>query len=167
MSSCRGARLLPLEKITPGDTDFSRGPGAQTIAVDDIPSFSPLICYEAIFPWTAVQPGARPKFLLNLTNDAWYGRSPGPYQHFAMARMRAVEQGLPLVRAANNGISAVVDPYGRIVRMLPLDARGVMDEALPEPLPPTFYARYGERVTLIVLLAAWCLAWVSLQVRKM
>ncbi|MFO0109160.1 MAG: nitrilase-related carbon-nitrogen hydrolase, partial [Alphaproteobacteria bacterium] len=102
---------------------------------------------------------ARPSWLLNLTNDAWFGRSPGPYQHFAMARMRAVEQGLPLVRAANTGISAVIDPYGRILRLLPLGGRGVIDQALPQPLAPTWYARWGEYSSLLLLVLLtvfWC-----------
>lgn len=158
--------VLPLDKITPGDTDFSRGPGPQTLVVGRHSSFSPLICYEAIFPWAAVDPAKRPGWLLNVTNDGWYGDSPGPYQHFAMARMRSIEQGLPLARAANNGISAMVDPYGRVVESLPLDARGVVDAALPESLPATPYARYGEGLALVVLLATWLLGSPNKLVRK-
>ncbi len=133
--------VLPLDKITPGDTDFSRGVGARTVTVEHVPPFSPLICYEAIFPSLAVNAQQRPAWLVNITNDAWYGDSPGPYQHLDMARMRAIEQGLPLVRAANTGISAVVDPYGRMVAVQPLGVRGVLDVLLPAPLSPTFYSR--------------------------
>ncbi len=90
------------------------GPGLTTLNLPGLPQASPMICYEIIFPGAVAAAGeARPGFLLNLTNDAWFGRSSGPYQHFASAKLRAVEEGLPLVRAANNGISAVVDPYGR------------------------------------------------------
>jgi apolipoprotein N-acyltransferase len=124
--------VLPLDKITPGDIDFSRGAGAQTLNVKGIPPFSPLVCYEAIFPWMAVDAKNRPQWILNVTNDAWYGDTAGPYQHFDMTRMRAIEQGLPMVRAANNGISAVIDGRGRVIRSLPLGSRGSMDIFLPQ-----------------------------------
>jgi apolipoprotein N-acyltransferase len=135
---------LGLEKLTQGSIDFQPGPGRETLTLPGLPPFSPLICYEAIFPGRVVDPHARPDWLLNVTNDAWFGRSSGPYQHFAMARFRAIEEGLPLVRAANTGISAVVDPFGRIQARLDLDVTGVLDAALPAPLaePPPF-ARLG------------------------
>lgn len=95
----------------------------------------------------------RPAWLLNLTNDAWFGRSSGPYQHFASARLRAVEEGLPLVRAANNGISAVVDPYGRVLVRLAQDEIAAVDSPLPSPLAPTPYARLGRLwVPLLLIL---------------
>ena len=137
--------VLPLAKLTPGRIDFSAGPGPQTIDLEGLPPFSPLICYEVIFPGAVVASGERPRWLLNVTNDAWFGFSSGPYQHFAAARMRAVEEGLPLVRAANTGISAVVDAYGRVMRQLPLGERGVIDAALPKPASErTLYARFGD-----------------------
>ena len=96
----------------------------------------------------------RPAWLLNVTNDGWFGISSGPHQHFASARFRAVEQGLPLVRAANTGISAVVDGYGRVQALLGLGQTGVLDAQLPAALPPTFYGRFGDWTTLFLILAA-------------
>ncbi len=146
--------VLPLDKITPGDLDFSRGAGPATLRVKNLPPFSPLICYEGIFPAIAVNTADRPAWLLNVTNDAWYGVSPGPYQHFDMVRMRAIEQGLPLVRVANSGISAVIDPRGRVVASLGLFTQGVIDQRLPAALPPTLYAKYQGKVLLIIILLA-------------
>ncbi|MCZ6773502.1 MAG: apolipoprotein N-acyltransferase, partial [Proteobacteria bacterium] len=122
------------------------------------PSFQPLICYEAIFPnLTPDDGGTQAQWLLNVTNDAWFGRSSGPYQHFQMARTRAVERGLPLVRAANTGISAVVDSLGRVTAQLGLGETGVLDAALPAAIPAgTPYSSYGERIVIAIaiLLAA-------------
>jgi len=145
--------VLPINKITPGTTDFSAGDGPRTIAIAGVPQFSPLICYEAIFPGAVVREDARPDWLLNITNDAWYGYTSGPFQHLAIARVRAVEEGLPLVRDGNNGISAVFDPYGRELKHRDLDAIGVLDAPLPRPLPPTLYGRIDD-AGLGVLLAA-------------
>ncbi|MCH7931941.1 MAG: apolipoprotein N-acyltransferase, partial [Proteobacteria bacterium] len=141
-----------IAKLTYGTIDFSAGPGPQTLRVPGLPSFSPLICYEAIFAHQVVDSADRPEFLLNLTNDAWFGISSGPYQHFAAARLRAVEQGLPLARAANTGISAVVDGYGRITARLGLDREGVVDAPLPEALGGlTPYARWGDLLPLTIV----------------
>jgi apolipoprotein N-acyltransferase len=136
--------ILPINKITPGTIDFSAGPGPRTIALPGVPPFGPLICYEAIFPGAVVDEHDRPDWLLNITNDAWYGYTSGPFQHFAIARTRAVEEGLPLVRDGNNGISGVIDAYGRVRREFALDGVGVLDAQLPEKLPPTLYARIGD-----------------------
>lgn len=150
--------LLPIDKITPGMTDFSAGPGPRTLEVPGAPPVSPLICYEAIFPGAVTEDGKRPGWLLNVTNDAWFGESAGPYQHFFSARVRAVEEGLPLVRAANTGISAVIDPYGRIVGRLGLGQRGVLDAPLPAALAPTLFSRTGSwpviAIVLLILIAS-------------
>jgi len=148
---------IGVAKIAHGRRDYAFGPGPRSIPVPGAPDASPLICYEAIFPAEAVG-RSRPGWLLNLTNDAWFGNSAGPHQHLAAARLRTIEQGLPMVRAANTGISAVVDPYGRVTKLLPLGARGVLDADLPKARPPTLYARYGDLVFLLLLLAVAALA---------
>jgi apolipoprotein N-acyltransferase len=137
-----GALAIP---VTQGS--FESGGGLATLRLPGLPAASPLICYEVIFSGDVVAQGERPGFLLNITNDAWFGRSSGPYQHFAQARLRAVEEGLPIVRAANNGISAIVDAYGRVVAKLPLDAVGVLDGNLPQSLDTIpFYAVMGDLI---------------------
>jgi apolipoprotein N-acyltransferase len=148
---------LPLGKLTEGRGDFSAGPGPRSVAVPGAPEFGPLVCYEAIFPGAVVGPGARPGWLLNVTNDGWFGISTGPHQHLAAARLRAVEEGLPMVRAANTGISAVIDAGGRVRARLGLGRRGVLDAALPRAIrsPPPF-ARAGN--WLPVALAGLALA---------
>lgn len=137
--------LLPFRKLTVGTTDLSAGPEPKSFESPGIPAFQPLICYEAIFPGDLPKTGPRPLWLINVTNDAWFGTSIGPYQHFQMARTRAVERGVPLVRAANTGISAVIDSYGRIRHLLPLGEIGVIDAVLPSALPnDTIYARFAD-----------------------
>ncbi len=136
---------------------FEPGERRATLAVPGLPPLAATICYEAIFPGAVLPDGPRPDLILNVTNDAWFGRTPGPYQHFAQARLRAVEEGLPLVRAANTGISAVVDPFGRIVESLPLGVEGTLDAALPRPVSATIYNQYGRFVltaTLVICLMA-------------
>ena len=120
-----------------------------------LPSFSPLICYEVIFPGS-VTASERPAFLLNITNDAWYGQSAGPHQHLAISRMRAIEEGLPLIRVANTGISAAFDANGVEIARIPLEQAASIDVKLPPPNPPTLYAQYGD--TLYGLLLAFSLA---------
>ena len=147
--------LLSIAKVTEGDIDFTPGDGPRRVSLAGLPPVSPLICFEAIFPDQVVAVGDRPHWLLNLTNDAWFGLSSAPYQHFQMARMRAIEQGLPLVRVSVTGISAVIDPYGRIIKQLALGQEGVVDAALPRALPQlTPYARLGDRVLFGLLLVA-------------
>lgn len=148
------AGILPVAKLTHGRVDFSPGPGVETERLPGTPPYSPLVCYEVIFPGAVADPADRPEWLLNLTNDAWFGLSAGPHQHFAAATLRAVEEGLPLVRAANTGISAVVDPYGRVVARLDLGRRGVLDAPLPRPLPATWFAAWGNASALALAVSA-------------
>jgi apolipoprotein N-acyltransferase len=136
--------LMQLTKLPGG---FLSGDRNRSYLVPGAPRMLPLICYEIIFPGAVVPSGERPGWLLNVTNDAWFGISSGPYQHFQQSRVRAIEEGLPLVRAANNGISAVVDPYGRIVRQLPLGVEGVLDSPLPAAAARTMYARFGDTIS--------------------
>ncbi len=146
-------------KLTQGSIDYSAGRDGRPRSVAGLPPYRPLICYEVIFPNEIVGAGGvRPKWLLNITNDAWFGDSSGPYQHFAMARMRAVEQGVPLVRAANTGISAIVDPFGRVVARLGIGQTGVLDGALPAALSEaTPYVRWGDLpfgITIVLMISA-------------
>ncbi len=129
---------------------FEAGAQRRPLAVRGLPPVWPLICYEAIFPAEAAQGVRRAGLMINVTNDAWFGITPGPHQHLAQARMRSIEQGLPLVRAANTGVSAVVDPLGRITARLPLGIEGVLDSALPQALPPTIHARFGDLPTFLL-----------------
>jgi apolipoprotein N-acyltransferase len=135
--------FISLTKMPGG---FLAGDRRRLMTVPGAPSMLPLICYEVIFPDHAVPRGERPGWLLNLTNDGWFGISTGPYQHFQQARVLAIAQGLPLVRAANTGISAVVDPLGRIIKELPLGTEGVLDSGLPRPIAPTPYAQLGDYI---------------------
>jgi len=142
--------LINLDQLAVGSVDFSPGQGSALLNVAGLPAMRPLICYEGVFPdEVAVSGDARAGLLLNVTNDGWFGDSSGPHQHFDMTRFRAVEQGLPLVRAANTGISAIVDPYGRVRTELPLGRVGVVDGPLPQALVQApAYGRYGEWLLL-------------------
>jgi apolipoprotein N-acyltransferase len=148
----RGVLPLPLKKITAGSIDLSAGRGPRTIALKGLPPFAASICYEAIFPGAIVDERHRPQWLFNATNDAWYGRTSGPYEHFAIARTRAIEEGLPLVRVANNGISGVLDPVGRVVARIDLDDVGYADVALPAAGARTLYSWAGDRLFFTMLL---------------
>jgi apolipoprotein N-acyltransferase len=143
---------MQLTKVQGG---FLPGERRRPLAMPGAPAAVPLICYEIIFSGEAVpRTGERPGWLINLTNDGWFGNSTGPYQHFQQARVRAIEEGLPLVRAANTGISAVVDPLGRIINQLPLAAEGVFDAPLPRPIPPTLFVRIGDTLAALMLAGA-------------
>jgi apolipoprotein N-acyltransferase len=146
--------FVQLTKVQGG---FLAGAARHNIELPNAPPALPLICYEAIFP-DEIDVGAnRPGWMLNLTNDGWFGISTGPYQHLQQARMRAIEQGLPLVRAANTGISAVIDPLGRVVAQLGLGVEGVLDSGLPAPIAPTVYARVGELPAAVLVALAMML----------
>lgn len=137
-------RLAPPDMATLTGTGFRAGPGPRLVAVEGLPAFLPLVCYEAIFPQGFSARGGRPEWLVQVTNDAWFGRVSGPYQHLAQARVRAIEQGLPLARAANTGVSAMIDPHGQVLASLPLGTAGHVDAALPGTLAAPLYARTGD-----------------------
>ncbi len=154
--------ILGFDKLTQGRLDFSPGTGPGVLNLPGLPSAALLICYEVIFPGEVSSRAAaahpRPGWLLNITNDAWFGVSAGPHQHLAAARLRAVEQGLALVRVANTGISAVIDGHGRIRAELGLERAGVIDTGLPKALAETPFARFGAATTWFTILAALGLA---------
>ena len=137
---------------------FSAGTGSRLLTIPGAPPARPLICYEIIFPDEVMDKSQRPGWLLNVTNDAWFGGSAGPYQHFHQAQLRAVEQGLPVVRAANTGISAIIDPYGRVLGELGLKKEGVVDGLLPEALPITRFVMWERWIEIAVLVFA-LLGW--------
>ncbi|MEM7471653.1 MAG: apolipoprotein N-acyltransferase [Pseudomonadota bacterium] len=135
---------------------FAAGPGPAMIEIEGLGTALPLICYELIFP-RHLRGSERPDFILQITNDAWFGNISGPYQHLAQARLRAIEQGLGVVRSANTGVSAVIDPLGKILAQAPLNKAGFFDESVPQALSPTFYAREGDwpvAAVLVLLLGA-------------
>lgn len=146
---------LPLERLTNSLGDFTPGPGPRTVALPTIPLVGMAICYEIIFPGHVVDDTIRPDWIFNATNDAWFGTSIGPEQHLAAARMRAVEEGLPVLRAANTGISAIIDARGRVLASLGLEQTGVLDALLPSALPPTPYARFGDWTLLPLIFTSW------------
>jgi apolipoprotein N-acyltransferase len=144
---------IGLEPLTRRRGGFTPGPTPRPLmSLPRAPTFAPLICYEAIFPRAIIQGSERPAFLLNVTNDGWFGNTTGPRQHLHQARVRAVEEGLPLLRVANNGISAVMDARGRVLHRLDLDVVGVIDARLPPPMAPTIYSRLGDLSFALLLL---------------
>ncbi len=162
-----GGEFLPLgwlleplgfHKIVRTPGSFTPGPGPVTLAVPGFPPVQMLVCYEAIFPDRLIDPASRPDVIVNVTNDGWFGRSAGPWQHLAQVRLRAIEHGIPILRAANTGISAVVDSKGRLLQFLPLGESGVIDTGLPPPLPATRYAKWGDWALVFLLAAAFFLA---------
>jgi apolipoprotein N-acyltransferase len=150
---------LGFVQLTRVQGGFIPGARRRTMEIPSAPRALPLICYEAIFPGDIAARDERPGWIINLTNDGWFGISTGPYQHLQQARLRAVEEGLPVVRAANTGISAVIDPSGRIVARLGLGIEGVLDANLPSALPPTVYARIKDVPAAVIMAAALLLVF--------
>ncbi|MEP0962670.1 MAG: apolipoprotein N-acyltransferase [Roseobacter sp.] len=138
---------------------FDSGPGPSVLDLGIVGKVLPLICYEAVFAHGVNAVPERADLILQVTNDAWFGQYAGPQQHLAQARMRAIEQGLPLIRAANTGISAVIDPFGRILSELPLNEIGFLDAQIPSPLPPSVYSRTGDYPVILTLLLTFSAAF--------
>ena len=150
---------IGLEQLSRMRGGFATGPTPRPlIALPGLPELGPLICYEAIFPGAVVQGADRPAALVNITNDGWFGNTTGPRQHLHQTRVRAIEEGLPIIRAANNGISQIIDGKGRVLGRLGLDVKGSIDATLPAPLAPPFYARYGD----LIFWLAWFAGLVGL-----
>ena len=144
--------MIPLHPIVKF-SGFTPGPGLQTQNVLGLPDFGAMICYEIIFSNAVVAKGGGARWVVNVTNDGWYGDSPGPYQHLTMAVFRAIEDGVPVARAANTGISAMIDPYGRILARLPYDAIGAIDQPLPGPAhSATVFAKIGNLIFVLFVI---------------
>ncbi len=145
---------------------FASGPTPRPLLrLPGLPPVVALICYEAIFPAAVVQGAERPGLIVNVTNDGWFGNTTGPRQHLHQSRVRAVEEGLPLIRAANNGISAMIDANGRIAASLDLNIRGVIDQSIPAPISAPLYARWGD-VLLLINVVFFALSIVGLRVNQ-
>ncbi|MEJ1967912.1 MAG: apolipoprotein N-acyltransferase [Rhizomicrobium sp.] len=155
-------KALGITKLVGFPGSFTAGDGPHTVEVPGAPRAGPLICYEILFP-AAVVGQPRPGWLVNVTDDSWFGPWAGPRQHLLAARVRAVEEGLPIARAANTGISAVVDPFGRILAELDLGQAGVVDSPLPESLAPTPYARLGDSGFALLLLLCTAFSWTGMR----
>lgn len=156
---------IGLQQLTKMRGGFTSGPRPRPVlSLAGLPPILGLICYEAIFPAAVVQGDERPGLLVNLTNDGWFGNTTGPRQHLHQARVRAVEEGLPLIRAANNGISAVIDAQGRVRAQLALNERGVIDHAIPAAAGLPLYALWGDAIFL--LNAVLFLLWSRMNVRR-
>ncbi len=158
-------KYIPLKPVV-AFKGFQPGIGVETITHPALPPFSPLICYEVIFADEVVKRGEDgPLWMVNVTNDGWYGKSAGPYQHFAQTRLRAIEEGIPIVRAANTGISAVIDPLGRVVEKADIFEEAAITTYLPEPIPQrSAYIRYLFQIFLPVLALAF-MARIALRMR--
>lgn len=154
-------KLFPkqMHNISNGLIDFEAGKGPYTMSLSVFPSFSPLICYESLFPKDIIHNKVRPMFLINFTNDAWYGNTSGPYQHFDMTRLRAVEYGTPMVRVANTGISSTIDSLGRIKAYLSLNTSGVIQQKIPSSLKYiSVFSKFGNNIVVIFLIITMVLA---------
>jgi apolipoprotein N-acyltransferase len=156
---------LGLARFVPGDIEFWPGPGVRSVALDGFGKAGLSICYEIIFPGAVADRADRPDYLFNASNDGWYG-AWGPPQHLAQTRMRALEEGLPVLRSTTNGISAVIDAQGRVVHSVPLNAAGVLLGRVPPAAPPTLFARYGNLLSLAWAALLLTLSLVALRPRR-
>jgi apolipoprotein N-acyltransferase len=155
---------IGLQQLTKLRGGFAAGPAPRPLLkLPGLPPIVGLICYEAIFPSAVVQGTERPGLIVNITNDGWFGNTTGPRQHLHQSRVRAVEEGLPLVRAANNGISAMIDAHGRIIAALDLNVQGTIDPPIPPGTVPPPYARWGDALFFLnaslFLIGAGVLGW--------
>ena len=148
---------IGLSRLVPGDIDFAPGPGPRTLALPGFGKAGFQICYEIIFSGSVVDPKHRPDFLFNPSNDSWYSRS-GPEQNLAQARLRAIEEGLPVLRATPTGVSAIIDAHGRVLASIPWNTRGAVETFLPQPLAPTLFAKLGNTMAALVASAMLLLA---------
>ena len=154
-STILSVEAIGLEQLSRLRGGFATGVRPRPLlAVPGLPELGPLICYEAIFPATLVQGGSRPAAFINVTNDGWFGNTTGPRQHFHQTRVRAVEEGLPILRAANNGISAIIDARGRVATRIGMNEVGSIDGPIPAALPPPPYARFGDAIFALLMTAA-------------
>lgn len=138
------AALIGFKALVHLGDGFTAGPASEPIAVEGLGRLQPLICYESLFPGSFARRGPRPSWIVNVSNDAWFGDTSGPWQHLNLASYRAIEEGVPVVRATPTGVSAVIDAYGRTLAFLPMERRGVIDRRLPGFLPPTPYERWRD-----------------------
>lgn len=157
--------INPFPKITEGFSDYNAGDGIKTISVDKLPPFSPLICYEVIFP-SKVVTKPRPDWIINITNDSWFGNTAGPKQHLKIAQVRAIEEGTPIVRVANNGISAVISPIGKILYRLNYNDLGFIDFEVPKKINSTFYSKHKSILFYIINILLLLIIIIKLSRRK-
>ncbi|WP_375395369.1 apolipoprotein N-acyltransferase [uncultured Sphingomonas sp.] len=143
---------IGLSRLVPGDVDFKEGPGPRTFALPGFGMIGMQLCYEIVFSGQIVDEAHRPRLLFNPSNDAWFGRW-GPPQHLAQARMRAVEEGLPVIRSTPTGISAIIAADGRLITGIPAGRAGAVEEPVPDALPPTPFSRIGNAAAAIVAAA--------------
>jgi apolipoprotein N-acyltransferase len=150
---------LGLSRLVPGAIDFLPGPGARTLDLGTAPPVGPMICYEMIFAGDVVARKRRPAWLLNISNDGWFGISSGPHQHLAQGRMRAIEYGLPMVRSTSTGISAVIDSHGRLMATIGLNQAGVLTAALPEASAQTPYGAGRQLIPIALAMFLLLIGW--------
>ena len=151
---------IGITKLTQGQAGFAQGDGPHVYQLANAPPVTPLICYEIIFPGAVTDHQNRPGWFVNVTDDSWFGPWAGPYQHLLIARVRAIEEAIPVARAANTGISAIIDANGRVITALALGEMGRLDAKLPKALAAPLYARFGDMGFMLLMLAAAVTAWI-------